>query len=323
MTLELSKIGVAEFALRAGTQPGWSVLVVDAQQAQTASDALLDELRDIDDSPVASIAATKPADVVARIQSSGAATIVMTGLDAFDDSDWHHLDLLRSRLARDGCTILVLSSEAMNRFAEAAPNLASWLGATVWRADLSADTLSMDEVEQRLVALRETLRKASDDSILQNPPHEAFHYVKKTRPPADARAIRGALAIVGGEENQHRSKERKHFLRTDGAWFDFTITLARTARGPLVLLAYDFELRFPGPHPPAWIRIDLNLPGHDNDKDGLRSHLHPGNDDLQAPAPVLGPLELLDLCLHGFRGREKPRRKGSEAVSAVDAFDVG
>ena len=119
-----------------------------------------------------------------------------------------------------------------------------------------------DTEDELLKALQRTLRKASDDSILQNPPHEAFYYVKKTSPPADAQAIRGALAIVGGEKNQHRSKERKHFLRADGAWFDFTITLARTARGPLVLLAYDFELRFPGPHPPAWIRIDLNLPGH-------------------------------------------------------------
>ena len=87
--------------------------------------------------------------------------------------------------------------------------------------------------------------------------------------------------------------------------------VARTSRGPLQLLAYDFELRFPEAQVPGWIRIDLNLPGHDNEEDGLRSHLHPGNDDLQAPAPLLSPLELLDLFLHGLRGRGKPRRKGT------------
>lgn len=173
-------------------------------------------------------------------------------------------------------------------------------------------SLMLPETEDALLtALRKSLREASDDGLLATKVHEIFAYVKKTAPPPDARGLPGAVAIVGGEKNQHRSKDRKHFLRDDGAWFDFSITVARAPRGPLALLAYDFELRFPGPRPPAWIRIDLNLPGTDNDLDGLRSHLHPGNDDLQAPAPLLSPLELLDQFLHGFRGRDKPRVKGT------------
>ncbi len=163
--------------------------------------------------------------------------------------------------------------------------------------------------------LRKMALEASDERILKTQPHEIFKYLKKVEPPPDARAFRGAMAIVGGEKNQQRSKDRKHFLRDDGAWFDFTITVARSPGRPLELLSYDFELRFPGPQPPAWIRLDLNLPGHDNDADGLRSHLHPGNDDIQAPAPVLSPLELLDLFLHGFRGTRRPRQRGTAAES--------
>jgi len=166
-----------------------------------------------------------------------------------------------------------------------------------------------------LRALRKMARDASDDRILKTQPHEVYSYIKKIDPPPEAQAIRGALAIIGGEKNQHRSKDRRHFLRDDGAWFDFTITVARSPRGPLELLAYDFELRFPGPQPPAWIRLDLNLPGHDNEAKGLRSHLHPGNDDIQAPAPVLSPLELLDLFLHGFRSTRPPRQKGTATAS--------
>jgi hypothetical protein len=169
--------------------------------------------------------------------------------------------------------------------------------------------------DELLRALRKMLHEASDEQVLANKPHEVFSYLKKTEPPPDARPIRGAVAIVGGEKNQHRSRDRKHFLRDDGAWFDFTITVARSPRGPRELLAYDFELRFPGPQPPAWIRLDLNLPGHDNDEDGLRSHLHPGNDDLQAPSPLLSPLEILDLFLHGLRGRKKPRQRGAASGS--------
>lgn len=165
--------------------------------------------------------------------------------------------------------------------------------------------------DELMRALRKMLREASDEGILANPQHEVFKFVKKTPPPPDARGVAGAVAIVGGEKNQHRSKSLQHFLRDDGAWFDFSITVARAGRRPLELLAYDFELRFPGPRPPDWLRIDLNLPGTDNDLDGLRSHLHPGNDDLQAPAPLLSPLEVLDQFLYGFRSRQKARVKGT------------
>lgn len=164
-------------------------------------------------------------------------------------------------------------------------------------------------------ALRRMLLLASDERLIKNQPAEVYQYLKLTPPPPDARSIHGARAIIGGEKNQSRSKDKTHFLRDDDAWFDFTITVARRHGGPLELLAYDFELRFPGPQPPAWIRQDLNLPGHDNEQDGLRSHLHPGNDDIQAPAPVLSPLELLDLFLHGFRGTRRPRKRGTAASS--------
>jgi hypothetical protein len=174
----------------------------------------------------------------------------------------------------------------------------------------------LPETEDDLLrALRKMARAASDEHILKTQPHEVFELIKMTEPPAEARAITGARAIIGGEKNQHRRKDRKHFLRADGAWFDFAITVAWSVGGPLQLLAYDFEIRFPESQQPAWIRLDLNLPGHDNDMDGLRSHLHPGNDDLQAPAPVLSPLELLGLFLHGFTTTRRPRQRGLAAGS--------
>jgi len=97
--------------------------------------------------------------------------------------------------------------------------------------------------------LRRMLLDASDRQVLKNQPHEVYQYVKQSEPPPAPRAVPGALAIVGGEKNQPRSKDRKHFLRSDGAWFDFAITVA-PAHGSLTLLAYDFELRFPGPRSP-------------------------------------------------------------------------
>ena len=175
--LELPAIGIAEFALRAGTQPGWSVLLVDPEHTQVATRTLIEELRGADDPPVTAVVVTTPNEVVEAIQAARVSTVVMSGLDAFSTGDWHHLDLLRSRLAREGCTILVLAPSTMVDFAEAAPNLASWLGNTVWRADLAADTLSPEEAEQRLALLREStgmsdeevLTCASDGSLPRDP----------------------------------------------------------------------------------------------------------------------------------------------------------
>lgn len=86
-------------------------------------------------------------------------------------------------------------------------------------------------VDNLLKALRKMARTASDEGILMNQPHEIFDFIKKSEVPSEAEGIPGARAIIGGEKNQRRSMERKHFLRADGAWFDFTITVARRRTG--------------------------------------------------------------------------------------------
>ena len=156
MSLDVPQIGVAEFALRAGTQPGWSILIVEPEHAQAVTSSLLDELRDLDEVPTVSEAPQTPEALVQGIQAAGPQTVVLADLEGFTESDWQHIDLLRSRLARGGSTILILSHSAASRFFESAPNLSSWLGSTVWRTDLGADILSPVETEQRLIALRES-----------------------------------------------------------------------------------------------------------------------------------------------------------------------
>jgi len=162
------------------------------------------------------------------------------------------------------------------------------------------------------LALFELLRKAEADGFCLTKEHEYRKFLQFI----PERETRTALVFGGGREpgggknrNFNREKTWDHFRRDDGAWFDFSITLRDTREG-LKLLAYDFELRFPPQYvSPAWLRFDLNLPGHDNTLDGLRCHFHPGNDDLMAPSPLLSPLELLTLFLYGLRPRdpESPR----------------
>jgi hypothetical protein len=117
-----------------------------------------------------------------------------------------------------------------------------------------------------------------------------------------------ARVIAGGVKDFRRDPGNAYLVRDDGAWLHFTI-LVREISGSLEMLGYDFELVFPEGQVPPFYRIDLNLPGHENEDRALRSHCHPGSDDLQAPAPVMTPEEILDLLIWGMRPRnpDKPR----------------
>jgi len=118
--------------------------------------------------------------------------------------------------------------------------------------------------------------------------------------------------LSGGTKDFKRRPENAILCRDDQAWLHFTMTLRSTARDVLEMLAYDFELVFPPDHKPEFVRLDLNPPEHENEKRGLRSHVHPGSDDLQLPAPWMTPVEILKLMLYGLRPRD-PNRPRSDA----------
>jgi hypothetical protein len=146
--------------------------------------------------------------------------------------------------------------------------------------------------------IRSRLKQASDQQILAVAQHDIYRYVDEVEPPREARGMGTVRAIAGGVKDFKRQVESIQLQRADGAWFHFTLTVAETEGGPLDLLAYDFELVYPDGHQPRFLRFDLNLPGHANDSRELRSHLHPGCDDLLVPAPILHPFEAIDLMLN-------------------------
>jgi hypothetical protein len=159
------------------------------------------------------------------------------------------------------------------------------------------------------------LRQASDALVLSTSPGDILKHVQLLPEPVPS--VRGRLReldlhagasciVVGAEKNQQRNESLPHLRRDDGAWFDFTITV-REQSGRVELLAYDFELRLPPGHGTPFLRFDLNLPSHRNEERDLRSHLHPGCDDILVPAPLMTPSELLFVCLHEAR---LPRERG-------------
>lgn len=106
---------------------------------------------------------TSSAELAERIATPG--VLVVSGLEGFSQEEWGRLDLLRSRLQRDQPVIMVLSTPAIERLMRGAPNLASWLGGSVWQWDSHADMLSDEAREARLAALREWSGKSDTEVV--------------------------------------------------------------------------------------------------------------------------------------------------------------
>jgi hypothetical protein len=144
------------------------------------------------------------------------------------------------------------------------------------------------------------LVSACDAGVLAMRQHDVLARLKLSDRPLDGQPE--CKGIYGGEKDFKRTGDKPCFRRRDGAFFHFSITVRPRRGQPLELVAYDFELCFSDPdnpeaRAPRFVRFDLNEPAHGNESRGLRCHLHPGHDDLIAPAPLLSPVELLDLFL--------------------------
>lgn len=149
------------------------------------------------------------------------------------------------------------------------------------------------------------LLKASDQRLLGEAPTAIRQNLLFAGPDT-----KGYFEIaIGTVRNFNRTKALPHFTRRDGGWFDFQLQV-KEEDSRAEIIAYDFELRLPSGSSFDFVRFDLNPPGHDNQQDGLRSHLHINADDdgLAAPAPVMSPFEILDLFLHGLRRTGRIRR---------------
>lgn len=170
--------------------------------------------------------------------------------------------------------------------------------------------LQAKKPREMLTALQNMLLAAFNEGHLRTGPADIYKWVKldpKEHPNDPNPAIVGPHALMGGEKDFKRDPRRARLKRDDGAWIHFTITVDWDGLERITLLAYDFEIVFPQGHNPPFLRIDLNPVGHPNEGRELRSHLHPGNDDLLVPAPVMTPEEILHLFIHGLRPRDKDK----------------
>lgn len=164
-------------------------------------------------------------------------------------------------------------------------------------------SLEADTADKLRNELRAVLMRARNVGLLKTASNGIYEWVRRNdKPEADEE-------ILGGVKTS-RDPGDAHLVRDDGAWIHFKVRVRQDDRKKLTLIAYDFEMVFPEGYRLPWLRLDLNPPDHPNAERELRSHIHPGNDDLQWPAPVMTPQEILAWMLGpGLRPRdpEKPR----------------
>jgi hypothetical protein len=128
--------GAAEIALRFIARRGhgdWLALVVEPGGNVTpAAQDLAREMTVLGDAEVELVTGARDAPELATRLAAAQGPVVAVGLDDWSDSEWVHLDQLRSRLARAERTALVIARPTFERIMRDAPNFSSWLGGSVW-----------------------------------------------------------------------------------------------------------------------------------------------------------------------------------------------
>jgi hypothetical protein len=157
-------------------------------------------------------------------------------------------------------------------------------------------------------AVFQLLNMASDDGILAATQAELRGLIKLTPQPKQGKNVM-AVMVGAATKNFKRDPAQPHIRRQDGSWFDFSILIDETQK-PAEIIGFDFEMRFPEGFPVAFLRYDLNTPGHHNQDDGLRFHIHPGSDDLMIHSAPIEPIEILQQFLYGLPIPVKPRTVG-------------
>lgn len=172
---------------------------------------------------------------------------------------------------------------------------------------LSNTPLNVKNAKILRAEILKCLTLASDQRILLNRLDEINKLLKLR--PSSVILKKGYSEIMGGDKNQKREFHVPHFKLNNGCWFDFAITIDETGKTAQII-GFDFEIRFPQKEGEArvpFLRIDLNLPDHNNDERNIRFHLHPSNDDIMIHSPPMSPLEILHMFLYGINIPDKPR----------------
>lgn len=125
---------VLEFArrvdLRAAVGYTWFVVIPPGDPGENSLADVRDELEVALGITIRTVTAgTAPVhDFIAAVMTNPSDTVLLSGLDEWEDAHWQALDIQRSALERPGTIILMLSPSSVVRLSNSAPNIRSFIG---------------------------------------------------------------------------------------------------------------------------------------------------------------------------------------------------
>lgn len=117
----------------------WQVVVGKPEREVEAADALVVELESLYDGPIRRVAAHSVDEWIDAIEADADDVLVLSLESRLDERDWRTIDKQRSRLMREGMTILVVSDDDLAAMVTSAPNLWSWIAGMVWALRVEDD----------------------------------------------------------------------------------------------------------------------------------------------------------------------------------------
>jgi hypothetical protein len=144
----------------------WFVLIVD-RDAEAVASGLQEEISALaapTDPPARRVTVASSRELEREARDYALGVLIVRISPAFTSTEWANVDVNRSRFQRDGATVLVLEEHAAEQLENTAPNLASWIGGSIWRL-VGARALSAQETEDRLVVLRQRAGLSDEEVI--------------------------------------------------------------------------------------------------------------------------------------------------------------
>lgn len=116
-------------------------------------------------------------DFISAIRTNSSDTVLLSGLDDWDEASWRALDIQRSALERRGTIILMLSPNAVLRLTNNAPNIRSFIGGSFIQLAPSGGALTEAERRTRIKELEmsyglpseEVIEKAKSSTLVPDP----------------------------------------------------------------------------------------------------------------------------------------------------------
>lgn len=108
------------------------MIIADTDSVLETIDALRTELQSLTNAAIHHDSIHSTQDWINATHTTPDGVLILSLESEFTDADWRALDTARSRLMREGMTIVVVDRDAVARMVTAAPNLWSWIGGMVW-----------------------------------------------------------------------------------------------------------------------------------------------------------------------------------------------